>query len=104
MAKRLLARVKSRRLTLGLSQEAFAEKVGLGYKYYQSVEAARRRDLRLSTLEKLAKGCDLKLWQLLNFDVEPAVLTENKTEPGPQTTPAKSARKSSKRRSSAKGS
>ena len=100
MAKRLLARVKSRRLTLGLSQEAFAEKVGLGYKYYQSVEAARRRDLRLSTLEKLAKGCDLKLCELLNFDVEPPILAEDQAT---KTTLAKSARKSPKRRSAAKG-
>ncbi len=75
-AKLLLERVKSLRLSLGLSQEAFAEKVGLGYKYYQSVEAGRRRDLRLSTLEKLANGCGLRVWQLLNFDVEPPVLAD----------------------------
>jgi transcriptional regulator with XRE-family HTH domain len=102
MAKRLLARVKSRRLTLGLSQEAFAEKVGLGYKYYQSVEAARRRDLRLSTLEKLAKGCDLKLWQLLNFDAEPPAPADDAPAKGSQTPPAKSAPKSPKRRSPSK--
>lgn len=73
-AKLLLERVKALRLSLGLSQEAFAEKVGLGYKYYQSVEAGRRRDLRLSTLEKLATGCSLKLCDLLNFDIVPPAL------------------------------
>ena len=73
-ASLLLERVKSLRLSLGLSQEAFAEKVGLGYKYYQSVEAGRRRDLRLSTLEKLATGCSLKLCDLLNFDIDPPSL------------------------------
>lgn len=73
-AKLLLERVKALRLSLGLSQEAFAEKVGLGYKYYQSVEAGRRRDLRLSTLEKLATGCSLKLCDLLNFNFEPPAL------------------------------
>jgi transcriptional regulator with XRE-family HTH domain len=73
-AKFLLERVKALRLSLGLSQEAFAEKVGLGYKYYQSVEAGRRRDLRLSTLEKLATGCSLKLCDLLNFDIVPPAL------------------------------
>lgn len=103
MAKRLLARVKSRRLTLGLSQEAFAEKVGLGYKYYQSVEAARRRDLRLSTLEKLAKCCDVKLWQLLNFDVELPAPAEDAPGKASQTPPPKSTPKSPKRRSAAKG-
>ena len=67
-ADRLLARVKQRREGLGLTQEAFAERAGLGYKYYQSVEAGRRRDIRLSTIEKLAKACDLKLWELLKVD------------------------------------
>jgi transcriptional regulator with XRE-family HTH domain len=56
MAKRLLARIKQIREGLDLTQEVFAERAGLGYKYYQSVEAGRRRDIRLSTLEKLAKG------------------------------------------------
>jgi transcriptional regulator with XRE-family HTH domain len=67
-ADRLLARVKQRREELDLTQEAFAERAGLGYKYYQSVEAGRRRDIRLSTIEKLAKACDLELWELLNVD------------------------------------
>lgn len=67
-AKRLLARVKALREALGLSQEAFAEKAGLGYKYYQHVESGRRRDIRLSTIEKLAKACGLELWKLLNFN------------------------------------
>ncbi len=82
---RLLARVKSLRLALELSQEAFAEKVGLGYKYYQAVEAGRRRDLRLSTLEKLAKGCDLRLCELLDFDAEPPILSRSKTTPNSRT-------------------
>ena len=67
-ATKLLARVKQRREGLGLTQEAFAEKAGLGYKYYQHVEAGRRRDLRLSTIEKLAKACELKLWELMEVD------------------------------------
>jgi transcriptional regulator with XRE-family HTH domain len=78
MAKRLLARVKTLRKTLGLSQEAFAEKSGLGYKYYQSVEAGRKRDIRLSTLEKLAKGCGLELPELLDFSTDPVVLAEDR--------------------------
>jgi transcriptional regulator with XRE-family HTH domain len=69
-ANRLLARVKRLREGLGLTQEAFAEKAGLDYKYYQSVEAGRKRDIRLSTIEKLAKACGLKLWELLNLDAD----------------------------------
>lgn len=75
-ANRLLARVKQRREALGLTQEAFAEKAGLGYKYYQSVEAGRRRDIRLSTIEKLAKACDLELWELLKVDAALPVAEE----------------------------
>ena len=75
-AKRLLERVKQFRKSRELSQEAFAEKAGLGYKYYQSIEAGRKRDIRLSTLEKLAKGCGWKLTELLDLDAPPMVLAE----------------------------
>lgn len=104
MAKRLIARVKELRETLGLSQEAFAERAGMDYKYYQHVEAGRRRDIRFSTLEKLAKACGVKPWELLNFDSGPLAVAEDAPKTGPQTTPAKTARKSPKRRSTAKGS
>ena len=101
MAKRLLARVKQIREGLGLSQEAFAEQAGLGYKYYQHVEAGRRRDIRLSTLEKLAKACGLELWQLLNLDASSPMITEDQAKYGPKT--AKTTRRSPKRRSGGQG-
>lgn len=97
-AKRLLARVKALREAFGLSQEAFAEKAGLGYKYYQSVEAGRKRDIRLSTLEKLAKACGLQLQELLDFETIPSVLAEDRPEDGFQATAGKGARKPAKRR------
>lgn len=87
-ANRLLARVKQLRLDLGLTQEAFAEKAGLGYKYYQSVEAGRKRDLRFSTLEKLARACDLEVWELLNFERDQGILAEE----SPETSTVRSAR------------
>lgn len=79
-ATKLLARVKELREARGLSQEAFAEKAGLGYKYYQHVEAGRRRDIRLSTLEKLATACGLPLPELLDFDRVPLALAEAQAE------------------------
>jgi transcriptional regulator with XRE-family HTH domain len=79
-AKQLLARVKEIREARGLSQEAFAEKAGLGYKYYQHVEAGRRRDIRFSTLVKLARACDLQVWELLNFERDHALLAEESPE------------------------
>ena len=98
-ATRLLARVKELREARGLSQEAFAEKAGLGYKYYQHVESGRRRDIRLSTLEKLAKACGLKLWELLNLDEDaPMALAEAPAKNEFRATPSRTARKAPKPR------
>jgi len=63
--QRLLRRLKALRIERGLTQEEFAEKAGLSYKYYQAVEAGRKMNLRLSTLERLAKGHGMEPWQLL---------------------------------------
>ena len=92
-ATKLLARVKQRREGLGLTQEAFAEKAGLGYKYYQHVEAGRRRDLRLSAIEKLAKACELKLWELMEVDAPLPLVAEADTS----AYGAKPARRSAKK-------
>lgn len=98
-ATRLLARVKGLREARGLSQEAFAEKSDLGYKYYQHVESGRRRDIRLSTLEKLAKACGLKLWELLDLDNEASTaLAEAPAEYEFRATPSRTARKAPKPR------
>lgn len=64
----LLNRLRELRLRKGLTQEAFAEQAGFSYKYYQAVEAGRKRDLRLSTLERLAEAHGVELWQLLRDD------------------------------------
>ncbi len=63
--QRLLGRLKALRLERGLTQEQFAEQSGISYKYYQAVEAGRKRDLRLSTLDRLAEAHGLEAWQLL---------------------------------------
>lgn len=49
----------------GLTQEAFAEEAQISYKYYQAVEAGRKIDLRLSTLERFAAAHGLEVWELL---------------------------------------
>lgn len=61
----LLKRLKSLRKRFGLTQEQFAEASGISYKYYQQIEAGRKPDLRLSTLERLAEVYGLEVWQLL---------------------------------------
>lgn len=62
---RLLPRLKELRKRHGLSQEAFAELSGISYKYYQALEAGRKVDLRLSTLERLAAAYRIEVHQLL---------------------------------------
>lgn len=63
--QRLLARIRQLRVARGWTQEEFSERSGISYKYYQAVEAGRKKDLRLSTLERLAKAHQLEVWQLL---------------------------------------
>ena len=63
--QRLLGRLRALRDARGLTQEQFAEQSGISYKYYQAVEAGRKKDLRLSTLDRLAKAHGLETWQLL---------------------------------------
>ena len=64
--KRLLIRLKQLRSAHGLTQEKFAELSGISYKYYQAVEAGRKPDLRLSTLQRLASAYGIEVWQLLS--------------------------------------
>ena len=61
----LLKRLKGLRERFGLTQEKFAELSGISYKYYQQIEAGRKPDLRLSTLERLASAYHLEAWELL---------------------------------------
>ena len=60
----LFERLRQLRAERGLTQEAFAEQAGMQYKHYQAVEAGRKPDVRLSTLEKLAKGLGIEVWEL----------------------------------------
>ena len=61
----LIAQLKELRKIHHLSQEKFAELSGISYKYYQAVEAGRKRELRLSTLERIARAYGIEVWQLL---------------------------------------
>jgi transcriptional regulator with XRE-family HTH domain len=63
--KRLIVRLRRLREAHGLTQEAFSEVSGISYKYYQQVEAGRKPELRLSTLERLAKPYGIEVYQLL---------------------------------------
>jgi transcriptional regulator with XRE-family HTH domain len=62
----LRTRLKKIRNANKISQVKFAPMIGLNYKYYQSVEAGGRRDLRIGTLAGIAKALKLPLFKLLD--------------------------------------
>lgn len=62
----VLKRLKALRVKHGLTQEQFSEISGIAYKYYQQLEAGRKRDFRLSTLERVAKAYQIAVYQLLD--------------------------------------
>jgi transcriptional regulator with XRE-family HTH domain len=73
--------LKQIRLSLGLTQEKFAERAGLDYRYYQHIEAGRRQNLTMDILIKLAVSCGLELSELLNFETPLGVLAEDPPNP-----------------------
>jgi transcriptional regulator with XRE-family HTH domain len=76
---KLLARLKELRKSHRLTQEAFSERSGISYKYYQAIEGGRKRDLRLSTLERLAKAYGIELWQLFATPLPRTRLSKQKS-------------------------
>ena len=63
--KLLISRLRELRKTHALTQEKFSERSGVAYKYYQLIEIGKRIDLRLSTLEKLARAYGIGVHELL---------------------------------------
>ena len=61
----LASRLRRLRQRHGLTQEQFAEAIGLNYKFYQQIEAGRKKQIWLETVERLAAGFGLDTWQLL---------------------------------------
>jgi len=97
-AKRLLARIKRLRESLELSQEAFAERAGLDYKYYQHIEAGRKQNLTMDILTKLASGCGMELSELFDFDHEPMAVAEDPPAGESRPGSGKGQRKTGRRR------
>lgn len=67
----LAVRLRRLRQRHELTQEQFAEVAGISYKFYQQIEAARKKQIWLETVERLASGFGLQAWELLT-PVEPA--------------------------------
>jgi transcriptional regulator with XRE-family HTH domain len=64
---KLSKRLRQLRKKKNFSQERLAEVADIEYKHIQRLESKRPCDVKLSTLEKLAKGFSIPLSQLLNF-------------------------------------
>jgi transcriptional regulator with XRE-family HTH domain len=64
--KFLTIRLRALRQKAGLTQEAYAEQAKFSYKYYQGIERGQWTNLRLKTLEKLAKGYGIALHELFS--------------------------------------
>ena len=65
-AQFLAKRLRALREQAGLTQEGLAEHAGISYKMYQSYEAGRRWNLRLSSILKLAAIHGLTLSSLFS--------------------------------------
>ncbi len=60
-------RIKEARQKIGLTQEELAEKAGVDYKYLQRMEGKAPPNLKLETIEKLAKALKISPAKLLDF-------------------------------------
>ena len=64
--KNLKIRLRALRKKTGLTQEEYAEQAKFSYKYYQGIERGQWTNLRLRTLEKLARGYGIALHELFS--------------------------------------
>lgn len=62
----LAERIRALRKQHGLTQEEFAQLADIGYKHYQQIEGGAKKQIWLSTIDKLATAYNLKAWQLLS--------------------------------------
>ena len=73
--KNLVHRLKELRKIHGITQEQFSERTGISYKYYQAIETGVKKELRISTLERLAAAYGIEVWQLLAPSVPKTKIT-----------------------------
>ncbi len=63
-------RIKALRERKGLTQEELEEKTGVNTKYISAIERGQK-NATIKTLEKIAKGLDVELYELFLFTEEP---------------------------------
>ena len=67
MGIKLSKRIKEFRKKRGITQERLAELTKTSYKYIQRIEGKYPPDVRLTTIEKLAKALKIAPAELLKF-------------------------------------
>lgn len=63
--KLLGKRLKALRVYHNLTQEEFSELCKFEYKFYQSIESARKTEIKFATMERIARFYHIEVWQLL---------------------------------------
>jgi len=63
-------RIQSVREKRGLTQEALEERTGINTKYISAIECGHK-NVTIMTLEKIAKGLDIELYELILLSAEP---------------------------------
>jgi transcriptional regulator with XRE-family HTH domain len=58
------AAIRKRRMALEVSQEAFADSIGMHRAYYSAIERGER-NLTLGTLHRVAEGLGVRMWDLM---------------------------------------
>jgi transcriptional regulator with XRE-family HTH domain len=64
LQKRLGTAMRSRRTTLGYSQDSFADAIGMHRAYYSAIERGER-NLTLQTMVRVAEGLEVRPSELL---------------------------------------
>lgn len=65
LRKKFTKNLKAARVRRNISQEVLAEKLGINARYVQQLEGKNTPNVKLDTLEKLAKALSLKPFELL---------------------------------------
>jgi len=63
------AKLRELRTRHELTQEEFAQVAGIGYKFYQQIETGKKKQIWLSTIERLASAYSLEAWELLSPEI-----------------------------------
>ena len=60
-------RIKQLRQQQGVTQEQLAELIKTSYKYIQRIEGKTPPDIRLTTIDRIAKALKTRLFKLFNY-------------------------------------